>query len=213
MLDSLERTHAVESSLKWAANGHLPCVVWFTGLSGAGKTTLANALDQALFKMGAKSTVLDGDILRRDLTADLGFSDVDRIRNAQRVGQVASLMAEAGLISLVALVSPLEAARLAARQAVPAGLFLEVYVNTTLAVCEQRDVKGLYKQARKGGLAGFTGVDATYEPPLDPDLRLDTGQMSVADCVNALLMLLATRGALPKAAATGLHVPVPAFTA
>lgn len=207
MSDCQQHLHPVEPARKWAANGHLPCVVWFTGLSGAGKSTLANALDQALFKLGAKSAVLDGDALRRGLTADLGFGEADRIHNARRVAQVASLMAEAGLVTLVALVSPLEAARIAARKAITAGLFLEVHVSTSLAVCEQRDVKGLYRRARQGALLEFTGVSAPYEVPSDPDLRLDTASMSVSDCVRAVLMLLAMRGALPKAAAEHLKAP------
>lgn len=205
MDDLFWQSPGVEPAKKWVSNGHLPCVVWFTGLSGSGKSTLANALDEALFNLGAKSTVLDGDNLRRGLTSDLGFSDEDRVQNARRVAQTASLMADAGLIALVALVSPLEQARQAARKAVPSGLFLEVHVNTPLDVCEQRDVKGLYRQARQGELKGFTGVGAPYESPEDPDLRLNTDLLSVADCVNTLLQLLAARGALPKVAASDLR--------
>lgn len=190
----------VDPLRRWIAYGHLPCVVWMTGLSGAGKTTLANALDFELFNQGAKSFVLDGDYLRCGLNSDLGFSGPDRVENARRVAHTAGLMAEAGMICIVAVVSPSLEARQVARACVPNGLFVEVHVNTPLEVCERRDPKGLYRKARSGLLKGLTGVDAPYEIPLEPDLCLDTSIMSVTDCIESLMQLLAMRGSNPSMA-------------
>jgi adenylyl-sulfate kinase len=172
--------------------------VWLTGLSGAGKTTIAAALDQALRADGRGVCVLDGDVLRRGLCSDLGFSPDDRQENIRRVGEVARLFAEAGLICIVAMISPYQRERDRARAAVPPGRFIEVYINAPLAVCEQRDPKGLYARARAGELKDFTGVSAPYEPPLQPEIELPTDQLSVIDCVTRLQENLRTlRSAQP----------------
>lgn len=164
-------------------SGQTGCVVWLTGLSGAGKTTIARALEAELRRTGRAACVLDGDCLRRGLCSDLGFSPEDRQENIRRVGAVARLFADAGLICIVALISPYRRDRDRARAAAPPGRFLEVFVNSPLKVCEQRDPKGLYARARTGELKDFTGISAPYEPPIAPDVELRTDQLSVAECV------------------------------
>lgn len=151
-----------------------PAVVWFTGLSGAGKSTIADLVEQRLHAMGRHTCLLDGDNVRHGLNRDLGFSDADRAENIRRVAEVARLMTDAGLIALVAFISPFRAERALARARVEAGEFVEVFVDTPLAVAESRDPKGLYRKARRGELKHFTGIDSPYEPPLAPELRLDT---------------------------------------
>jgi adenylyl-sulfate kinase len=159
------------------------CVIWLTGLSGAGKTTIARALETALQVEGRAVCVLDGDCLRRGLCSDLGFTPADRQENIRRVGEVARLFAEAGLICIVALISPYRQDRERARIAAGPGNFLEVYINAPLAVCERRDPKGLYARARAGELPDFTGISAPYEPPMPPELELRTDQLDVTACV------------------------------
>lgn len=166
------------------------CVVWLTGLSGAGKTTLARALEAELHRTHQPVCVLDGDCLRRGLCADLGFSPTDRQENIRRVGEVARLFADKGLICIVALISPYRQDRARARAAAPPGRFVEVFVNSPLAVCEQRDPKGLYARARAGELPDFTGISAPYEPPLTAELELRTDQLAVRECVARLLVRL-----------------------
>lgn len=163
------------------------CIVWLTGLSGAGKTTIARAVAQLLQKEGRAVCVLDGDCLRRGLCSDLGFAPADRQENIRRVGEVARLFAEAGLICIVALISPYRRQRDRARTAAPAGRFLEVYINAPLAVCEQRDPKGLYARARTGELRDFTGISAPYEPPDQPEVELRTDQLEVIECAKRVL--------------------------
>lgn len=158
-------------------------VIWLTGLSGAGKTTIARALETALKAEGRAVFVLDGDCLRRGLCADLGFSPADRRENIRRVGEVARLFADAGMVCIVALISPYRQDRARARAAAGSRGFLEVYINAPLAVCERRDPKGLYARARRGELADFTGVSAPYEPPGPAELELRTDQLDVPTCV------------------------------
>jgi adenylyl-sulfate kinase len=160
------------------------CVVWLTGLSGSGKTTIARALEVELRGDGRAVCVLDGDCLRRGLCADLGFSPEDRQENIRRVGEVARLFAETGLICIVALISPYRRDRARARAAAPAGRFVEVFINAPLEVCERRDPKGLYARARTGELKEFTGVSAPYETPLKPEVELRTAEWNVAMCVT-----------------------------
>jgi len=172
-------------------NGHAGCVVWLTGLSGSGKTTIATALERELFNRGKHPCVLDGDHVRRGLCSDLGFSAEDRRENIRRVGEVARLFADAGLICITAFISPYRRDRELARRVAPPGKFLEVFLNAPLEVCEQRDPKGLYAKARAGAILEFTGVSAPYEPPLEPELELRTDQFPVADCISMILRRLA----------------------
>lgn len=169
-------------------------VLWFTGLSGAGKSTVAGALEQALVACGAHTYLLDGDNVRHGLCADLGFSEADRTENLRRVGAVAGLMVDAGLIVLSAFISPLKSQRDAIRQALPEGKFIEVYVATSLEECEKRDVKGLYQKARRGEIKNFTGISDPYEAPAQADIVLDTGLLSLEESVQQLLLLLEQRG-------------------
>jgi adenylyl-sulfate kinase len=165
---------------------HPGCVVWLTGLSGAGKSTIATALEHRLFTLGMHTYVLDGDQMRQGLCRDLGYSVTDRIENIRRVGEVAALFADAGLIVIVAFISPFRAGREAARRRLSQDRFLEVFVNAPLEVCEQRDVKGLYAKARANLILEFTGVSSPYEQPLNPDLELRTHEQSVEVCVTKL---------------------------
>jgi len=161
--------------------------IWLTGLPGAGKTTLASALEQRLRDLGRPTCVLDGDNLRTGLCRDLGFSEADRIENIRRVAEVARLMVDAGLTVMVALVSPFRAQRRLARQLLSDGEFIEVFVDTPLEECERRDPKGMYAEARKGKLKDFTGIDSRYERPQTPEVRIDTSVMSVEASVELVL--------------------------
>jgi adenylyl-sulfate kinase len=171
-------------------NGHAGAIVWLTGLSGAGKSTIAVELERALFDEGRQVYVIDGDNLRHGLCAGLGFSIEDRIENIRRAGEVAALLADAGVIVIAALISPFRAGRDAVGAAAPAGRFLEVYVNAPIEICEARDTKGLYAQARAGQIEAFTGISSPYEPPLAPALELHTDRQTVAECVGAILSAL-----------------------
>ena len=168
-------------------NGHPGCVVWLTGLSAAGKSTLAVELERELFRAGRQVFVLDGDNLRHGLCSDLGFSPAAREENIRRVAEVAKLFAEAGIICITAFISPYRAGRDLARRITPPGQFLEVYLSTPLAACEQRDPKGLYARARAGKIPEFTGISAPYEPPLNPEIELRTDQLAIGDCVAQIL--------------------------
>lgn len=170
--------------------GHRGRVLWFTGLSGAGKSTLANALEVELHRTHKRTYVLDGDNVRRGLCKDLGFSDADRVENMRRVAEVARLFVDAGVLVLVAFISPFRAERQAARELFAPGDFLEVFVDVPLAVAEQRDTKGLYQKARSGALSRLTGIDSPYEPPLAPDLALRTDLLSIDACVARMQALL-----------------------
>ena len=173
--------------------GQSGLVVWLTGLSGSGKSTLAVHLEDRLTQQGMNAFVLDGDNVRHGLCGDLGFSANDREENIRRIGEVANLFHEAGVITLCAFISPQRAARERIRAALPQGRFLEVHVATSLEVCEARDPKGLYARARAGQIADFTGVSAPYEPPLEPELSVDTGVSDLNDCVDAALKLIMER--------------------
>lgn len=195
--------HAVSRTDREAQKQQQAVVLWFTGLSGAGKSTVAGALEQALLKRGAHTYLLDGDNVRHGLCAGLGFSEADRNENLRRVGAVAGLMLDAGLIVLSAFVSPLRSQRDAIRASLPAGRFIEVHVATSLDVCEQRDVKGLYQKARRGEIANFTGISDPYEAPLEPEISLDTGVLSLDDSVQQLLQLLEQRGIIGPKSSSG----------
>ena len=173
-----------------AAKGQAPKLLWFTGLSGAGKSTIANLVDRRLHAMGRHSFVLDGDNIRHGLSKNLGFTDADRVENIRRVAEAAKLMTDAGLIVLAALISPFRAEREMARRIFPEGEFVEIFIDTPLAVAEGRDPKGLYAKARSGTLANFTGVDSPYEPPEHPDIRIDTTAMTPEEAADTILKAL-----------------------
>lgn len=177
-----------------ALNEHRSVIVWFTGLSGSGKSTLAHAVEEQLHQQSCRTFVLDGDNIRHGLCADLGFSSVDRTENIRRIGETAKLMAEAGVITLTAFISPFRQDRRLVRGLFPHGDFLEIYCNASLDVCEQRDVKGLYKRARAGDVKEFTGITSPYEAPQKPELEINTGEQSLDSCVNAIMGLLQQRG-------------------
>jgi adenylyl-sulfate kinase len=170
-----------------AAKRQQPCLLWFTGLSGAGKSTIANALDRALFERGYHTYLLDGDNSRHGLSRDLGFSPEHRVENIRRIGEVSKLFTDAGLIVLSAFISPYASDRALVRNLFPDGEFIEVFMDTPLATCEARDPKGLYKKARAGSIKQFTGIDSPYERPVAAELVLDTSQLDVAACVQRLL--------------------------
>jgi adenylyl-sulfate kinase len=167
------------------------CVIWLTGLSGAGKSSIALELEHAILQQGRAAFILDGDKVRCGLCSDLKFSPEDRKENVRRLGEVAKLFADAGVICIVALISPYRHDRQLARRLVKSGQFIEVYVNAPLAVCERRDPKGLYARARAGEIKDFTGVSAPYEPPEKPELELPTDRLTIAESVEMILKYLA----------------------
>ena len=177
-------------------NRQRPCVVWLTGYSGAGKSTIANLVEKKLFSLGSRTYLLDGDNVRHGLNKDLGFTEQDRVENIRRVAEVAKLMVDAGLIVLVSFISPFRAERDAARALMGEGEFFEVFVDTTLAAAESRDVKGLYKKARAGALKNFTGIDSPYEPPISPEIHIDTSRLNAVQGADLIIETLARRGVL-----------------
>ena len=189
-------SHPVDQPTRAEQKNQRPLVIWFTGLSASGKSTIAGALEQILTHQGYHTYLLDGDNVRHGLCRDLGFSDGDRQENIRRVGEVAKLMADAGLISLAAFISPFRADREVVREIMPNGQFVEVFVDTPLAVCQERDPKGLYAKAQRGEIKQFTGIDSPYEAPEEPEVRIRAGELSVAESVNQLLAYLHEIGAL-----------------
>lgn len=185
--------HSIDKEFRAKLKQQKPVVLWFTGLSGAGKSTVAGALENKLAELGYHTYLLDGDNVRHGLCSDLGFSEQDRRENIRRIGELAKLMADAGLIVLSAFISPHRAERQLVREMLPEGEFLEVYVNTSLEVCEQRDPKGLYKKARAGEIRNFTGIDSEYEPPLEPEIDLLAGEKSIDELVDDCLEVLKHR--------------------
>ncbi|MCS0350947.1 adenylyl-sulfate kinase [Vibrio ordalii] len=185
--------HTVDKSFRANLKQQQPTILWFTGLSGAGKSTIAGALEQRLAQLGYHTYLLDGDNVRHGLCSDLGFSEQDRRENIRRIGELAKLMADAGLIVLSAFISPHRAERQLVRDMLPQGEFIEVFVNTKLDVCEQRDPKGLYKKARAGEISNFTGIDSEYEPPQNPEIELAAGEKSIDELVEICLTALQVR--------------------
>jgi len=174
-------------------NGHRSAVIWFTGLSGSGKSTISHAVEEKLFQLGGKSFVLDGDNIRHGLCSDLGFSAGDRHENIRRIGEVSKLFVEAGVIVLTAFISPFTADREMVRDMLPHGDFLEIYCQCSLETCEKREVKGLYKKARSGLIKDFTGISSPYEAPVNPELTIDTEKLTIDESVNLVMSLLKER--------------------
>jgi adenylylsulfate kinase len=179
-----------------AQNGHRGAVIWFTGLSGAGKSTLAHAVEEALYQRGCRTFVLDGDNVRHGLCGDLGFSPDDRVENIRRIGEMAKLFMEAGIIVLTAFISPFRADRERVRGMVEHGDFMEIFCDTSIEICESRDVKGLYKKARAGQIPEFTGISSPYEAPENPELTVNTGEMELDTCVQQVIAELSNRAVI-----------------
>lgn len=194
--DVVWHSYSVDQQTRAEQKNQRPLVIWFTGLSASGKSTIAGALEQILTQQGYHTYLLDGDNVRHGLCRDLGFSDADRQENIRRVGEVAKLMADAGLISLAAFISPFRADRNIVREILPEGHFVEVYVDAPLDVCQERDPKGLYAKAARGEIKQFTGIDSPYEHPEQPEVHVRAGEVSVAEAVNQLLAYLHDVGAL-----------------
>ncbi|SFP21152.1 adenylyl-sulfate kinase [Cohaesibacter marisflavi] len=180
----------VDKAARAEQKGQKPRVLWFTGLSGSGKSTIANLVEKKLHGEGRHTYLLDGDNVRHGLNRDLGFTDVDRVENIRRIGEVSKLMADAGLIVLTAFISPYAAERRMVREMLEEGEFIEVYVDTPMEVCETRDVKGLYAKARAGKIENFTGIDAPYQAPRHPEIYVNTDEMSAEDAADAIVAYL-----------------------
>ncbi|WP_019674704.1 adenylyl-sulfate kinase [Arsukibacterium perlucidum] len=183
---------AVSHQQRQARNGHQPCLLWYTGLSGSGKSTIANAVDRLLFDAGCHTYLLDGDNVRHGLNRDLGFAAASRVENIRRITEVSRLMLDAGLIVGTAFISPFIADRAQAK-ALAGDAFIEVFVDTPLSVCEQRDPKGLYKKARSGEIAHFTGISSPYEAPLSPDIHLPTAELTIEQAARQVISFLRQR--------------------
>lgn len=189
-------SHPVDQQARADQKSQQPLVIWFTGLSASGKSTIAGALEEILTQQGYHTYLLDGDNVRHGLCKDLGFSDDDRKENIRRVGEVAKLASDAGLISLAAFISPFQADRQIVRDILPEGEFIEVFVDTPIDVCRDRDPKGLYEKADRGEIKQFTGIDSPYEEPENPEVHIHSDKTSVAEAVNQLLAYLDKSGAL-----------------
>ncbi len=185
--------HEITKADRRSLNGHGSVILWFTGLPSSGKSTLANEVEKKLIAGGTKTYILDGDNVRMGLCKDLGFSEHDRAENIRRIGEVSKLFVQAGVVVLSAFVSPYRRDRDAVRALVENGEFIEVFVDAPLEVCEQRDVKGLYKKAREGVIKGFTGIDDPYEAPLNPEITIKTAETSLEDGANLLVAYLRER--------------------
>ena len=177
--------------------GHKGVILWFTGLSGSGKSTLAHSVEKALYDLGCRTYVFDGDNVRHGLCADLGFSRKDREENIRRIGEMSRLFIDAGVIALAAFISPFQADRERVRKLVAEGDFIEIYCHCPLEVCEQHDVKGLYQKARQGKIAEFTGISSPYEAPENPELVIDTANQPLEACVENIMQFLAEHRILP----------------
>jgi bifunctional enzyme CysN/CysC len=199
----LRRSHSVQwqsidvdKSAHAKLKGHRPCVLWMTGLSGAGKSTIANLVERKLHSLGCHTYLLDGDNVRHGLCKDLGFTDADRVENIRRVAEVAGLMVDAGLIVITSFISPFQSERRTARELLEEGEFIEVFVDAPLKVAEERDPKNLYAKARRGEIANFTGIDSPYEPPESPDVHIDTTGMTAEQAAEQLVSELRRRKVL-----------------
>lgn len=177
-----------------------PALLWYTGLSGSGKSTVANAVDALLFKLGCHSYLLDGDNVRHGLNGDLGFSDEARVENIRRISEVAKLFLDAGLVVSTAFISPFASDRALAKAKLEAGEFIEVFIDTPISVCEQRDPKGLYKKARAGEIKDFTGIDSTYDVPVAPQIHVKTDTQSIEQCAEQIVAYLMKQGFIAEQA-------------
>ena len=186
--------HQVSHQNRCEQKHQKPCVLWFTGLSGSGKSTVANAVEAKLFENGNHSYILDGDNVRHGLNNDLSFTENDRVENIRRIGEVSKLFVDSGLIVLSAFISPFIADRQQVRNLLKKGQFIEVFVDTPLEVCEQRDPKGLYKKARSGEIKNFTGLDSPYEAPQTPEIHLASGEKTVEELADEVISYLKTNG-------------------
>jgi len=180
----------IDKKLRAKQKNQRPCLLWYTGLSGSGKSTVANAVDAMLFEKGCHSYLLDGDNVRHGLNGDLGFSDVDRIENIRRISEVAKLFIDSGTVVSTAFISPFSADRTMAKEMLETGEFIEVYIDTPIDICEQRDPKGLYKKARAGEIKDFTGIDSTYDIPQQPSIHVKTAEMSIEQCAQQVVDFL-----------------------
>lgn len=187
----------VTRSRREMLNNHRSILLWFTGLSGSGKSTLAHAVEERLFEFDCRTFVLDGDNVRHGLCGDLGFSDADRVENIRRVAELGKLFLEAGIITMTAFISPFRKDRERARSMFPHSDFIEIYCRCPLEICEQRDVKGLYRRARAGEISHFTGISSPYEAPYDPELVVDTGMLTLETSVDQVIHLLGSRNIIP----------------
>lgn len=184
-------------------NGHRSMVLWLTGLPGAGKSTLAHAVEERLYRMGCRSVVMDGDNVRHGLCGDLGFNAAGRVENIRRVAEVARLFVDAGVIAITAFISPFSKDRQYARALFAPGDFLEIHCACPLEECERRDVKGMYRRARAGEIPLFTGVDSPYEEPIDAEIVIRTDQLSLEQSVDRILVAMVARGVVPEAGGLG----------
>ena len=187
------QTSTITRSHRETHHKHKSFCLWFTGLSGSGKSTLAHAVEARLHETGHSTLVLDGDNIRHGLCSDLSFSDIDRVENIRRTSEVAKLLNDAGVITLVALISPFLKDRETARNRLPEGDFYEIYCHCPIETCEERDVKGLYKKARMGEIPFFTGIDSPYEVPINAEITINTNELSIEDSVEEILSFLKTK--------------------
>lgn len=187
----------ITRDLRQQLNAHRSAVIWFTGLSGSGKSSLSHAIEERLYKMNCRTYVLDGDNVRHGLCGDLGFSEHDRNENIRRIGEISKLFVDAGTITLAAFISPFKADRQLARQLFAPGDFIEIYCRCPLEVCERRDVKGVYQKARAGKIQNFTGISSPYEPPANPELTIDTDSTPLDQCVNQVFDYLSLHNIIP----------------
>ena len=187
-------SHSVTKADRAALKSQTPCLLWFTGLSGSGKSTIANAVEAKLYEMGRHTYLLDGDNIRHGLNRDLGFGETDRIENIRRIGEVAKLFVDSGLIVLTAFISPFRSDRESVRSLVGEGEFVEIFVDTPLEVCEARDPKGLYRKARAGEIPDFTGISSPYEAPLSPEIHLKNDKIGIEESVEEIVAYLKKDG-------------------
>ncbi|WP_318152486.1 adenylyl-sulfate kinase [Halomonas sp. M4R1S46] len=192
--NTIWHAHKVCRGSREILNGHKACLLWFTGLSGSGKSTIAGLVEEKLHDTGKRTYLLDGDNVRKGMNKDLGFSDSDRVENIRRIGEMSRLFVDAGIITLSAFISPFRSERRSVRELMPEGDFIEVFVDSPLATCEQRDPKGLYQRARQGEIQNFTGIDSPYETPEKPEIHVINDGITPDEAANAVIDYLVTHG-------------------